>query len=131
MPPKRYRQTGNNGGSSLKGTICVKDMDGNCFRVPKDDPRWISGELKGVSFGKKRTEQTRKKQSQSLKGMVTVRNENGQLLHISVNDPNYLNGIYKNVQFGRTSPTRGKKLSQNHKIAISAGHNRRKQNGHN
>jgi hypothetical protein len=31
-------------------------MDGNCFRVPKDDPRWISGELKGVSFGKKRTE---------------------------------------------------------------------------
>lgn len=33
-------------------SISVKDTNGNCFRVHKDDPRWLSGELSSVNKGK-------------------------------------------------------------------------------
>ena len=31
----------------------TKDKNGNTFQISKEDPRWISGELVGVSKGKK------------------------------------------------------------------------------
>lgn len=35
--------------------IPVKDIHGNTFSVSKEDPRYISGELKALSFGKRKT----------------------------------------------------------------------------
>jgi len=34
-----------------KNTITVKDINGNKFRVNKDDPRYLSGELVGINKG--------------------------------------------------------------------------------
>jgi hypothetical protein len=39
------------GGNAQKNTVSVKDKDGNTFRVYKDDPRYLSGELVGVNKG--------------------------------------------------------------------------------
>ena len=38
--------------SLLRNTITAIDNNGNTFRIHKDDPRWVSGELKGVTVGK-------------------------------------------------------------------------------
>jgi hypothetical protein len=67
-------QHGGEGFNTL-GMVTVKDDGGNCFKVFKDDPRYLSGELVGVS-----------------KGLVTVKDVNENILHISVNDPRYLSG---------------------------------------
>ncbi len=58
-----------------KGTVSVKDTDGNCMRVSHDDPRYLSGELKHVNVG-----------------VVTVKDEFGNFFSVSVDDPRYLSG---------------------------------------
>jgi hypothetical protein len=45
-----------NNGIAKKGKIVVKDKDGNKFSVNNDDVRWTTGELMGVSKGKKMSE---------------------------------------------------------------------------
>ena len=44
-------QFGGHGGGVLN-TVNVKDKDGNRFRVNKEDPRYLSGELVGVNKGR-------------------------------------------------------------------------------
>ena len=62
-------------GWNTKGLVSVKDKNGNCFLVFKDDPRYLSGELVHVA-----------------KGLVTVKDKNGNYFSVSVDDPRYLSG---------------------------------------
>jgi hypothetical protein len=55
--------------SFAKETVTVKDKDGNTFSVKIDDPRYISGELVGIT-----------------KGMMSVKDKNGNGLVVSLND---------------------------------------------
>lgn len=59
----------------LGGMITIKDKDGLSFNVFIDDPRYLSGELVGVS-----------------KGLVTVKDKDGLYFSVSKNDPRYLSG---------------------------------------
>jgi hypothetical protein len=56
----------------------------NCFRVDKDDPRYLSGELVGI-----------------CSKMVNVIDENNNIIRVSVDDENYKNGKYKNLLTGK------------------------------
>lgn len=78
---------GNNYGSSHKGTVVVKDKQGNRFRISKEDPRWLSGELVGINKGKPsilkgriRSEQVRNNISKGKRG---VQFSQQHKLHIS------------------------------------------------
>ncbi len=69
-------QVGGEGWNSIN-TIAVKDNNGNCFRVHRDDPRYLSGELVGIA-----------------KSTVTVKDEYGNWHQVSVTDPRYVSGIF-------------------------------------
>ena len=60
------------------GTVAVKDKNSNIFRVFLDDPRYLSGELRGMFYG-----------------VVNVRDHNGKNIQISKNDSRYLSGELK------------------------------------
>ena len=51
----------------LKGTIMVKDNDGNIFRTTKDDPRFVSGNLVGIRKGTIQSPETKQKISDTFK----------------------------------------------------------------
>lgn len=65
---------GSSGQDNLKG-IAVKDKNGKCFNIDKDDPRWLSGEIHGVA-----------------KDTITVKDINGNTMRVSKNDPRWLSG---------------------------------------
>lgn len=50
-----------------EGTVQVKTETGKIIRISKNDPRYISGELKSSQFGAKRSDEQKKNQSQSFK----------------------------------------------------------------
>jgi hypothetical protein len=52
-----------------KGKVVVKDKFNNTYQVDINDPRYLSGELVGIT-----------------KGSVTVRDNNGNKVKIAVND---------------------------------------------
>ena len=58
-----------------KGFVTVKDELGNFFKIKKDDPRYLRGEL--VPFAK---------------GEVVVKDSNGKKFRVSKEDPRYVNG---------------------------------------
>ena len=62
-------------GWNTKGLVSVKDKNGNCFLVFKDDPRYLSGEL-----------------VPNCKGLLVVKDKNGNYFSVSVDDPRYLSG---------------------------------------
>ncbi len=72
-------------GFSSKNTIPVFDENGKCFRISKDDPRWISGELK-----------------HNRKGYITVQDDSGLRLEIKRNDPKFTSGEFKSIVKGKT-----------------------------
>lgn len=72
------------GGFLTLDTISVKDNEGNCFRVHKDDERWLSGELVGVKSG-----------------IVTVQNSEGMAFSVSVNDSRRLSGELVGISIGK------------------------------
>lgn len=90
--------------SRVKNTTLVKDQYGNNYRVEKDDPRILSGEL--VSHAK---------------GMQTVYNEHGTLIRVSVNDENFINGkyisIFKNTAVYTMPNGTNKRLNKDDPIA--------------
>lgn len=57
------------------GLVMIRDEDGKCFKIPVDDPRYLSGELKS-----------------HMHGMVTVKDETGKKFRVKVDDPRYLSG---------------------------------------
>ena len=92
---------------TMRNTISVIDKDGNTFRVHKDDPRWLSGELKGVTSGKvnaidskgnhifvfKDDPRFETGELQHLyKNTVFVKDKHNNCYHVSKNDPRILSG---------------------------------------
>lgn len=57
------------------GRVTVRDNDGNTFRVPVGDPRYISGELINSFIGTKMPESARKKISEDKKNRIWIINE--------------------------------------------------------
>lgn len=70
-----------------KGTVLVRDTDGNKFRVAVGDERLKTGELIYNSCGHKCSDETKRKMSENgIKGKVCVHNENDELLYVSVEE---------------------------------------------
>lgn len=67
-----------------KGFVSVRDIEGNTFRVLKDDPRIQSGELVGA-----------------VKGTVTVKDKLGNIFRISKDDPRIKSGELVGVNLGK------------------------------
>ena len=92
-------QQGGKGFNTI-GLISVKDKNGNTFLTNKDDPRYLSGELVGVT-----------------KGTFTAINNNGKCENISKNDIRYLSGelvgITKNTIFVIDSNDKILRVSKN------------------
>ena len=96
------------GGTYLTlGMVSVKDKNGNTSKVYLDDPRYLSGELVGVSKGTvtvkdkdNKTFQVNKNDERYLsgelvsfvKGMVSVKDRQGNKLLVYNNDPRWLSG---------------------------------------
>ena len=53
-----------------KGKILAKDVEGNTHIIYKDDPRWINGELVGVTTGHTQTEEANSKRSKTMTGII-------------------------------------------------------------
>lgn len=70
-------------GWNTKGLVSVRDSEGNYFLVPKDDPRYLSGEL-----------------VHNTTGMAVVKDKDGNTFSVSVNDPRYLSGELVGVSKG-------------------------------
>ena len=62
------------------GKITVRDNDGNCFSVDKNDQRYLSGELIQASKGVK------KNIKNSTKGKIIVEDKNGKRFKLHKND---------------------------------------------
>lgn len=67
-----------------KNTIIVKDKEGKNFRVSKDDPRYLSGELISIN-----------------KGKCNAINKDGCIIRISKDDPRYISGEYISENKGK------------------------------
>ena len=72
--------------SILSGEVSVKDENGNCFRVKKDDERYLSGELKNIACG-----------------TVVVEDNDGNRFRVSITDERYLSGELKAFSKGKVS----------------------------
>lgn len=71
-----YANKGTKYTTAVVGTVVVRSASGECFRIPKTDPRFVSGELKSV-----------------LCGLTTVIDTvSGKRMKISVDDPRIASG---------------------------------------
>ncbi len=68
-----------NVGFCLSGRVTVKDIEGKCFTVAVDDPRYLSGELLHITKG-------------ILPTTIFVKDKEGRRLVVSRKDPRYLSG---------------------------------------
>ena len=84
------------GYGGLAGMVVVKDKDGNVLKVPKDDPRYLSGQLVSVN-----------------EGIVTVKDKDGKCFEVSKDDPRYLSGQLVGVNKGIKMPKNHQKGSKN------------------
>lgn len=91
-------QLGGDGWHTL-GLVSVKDNKGNTFLTSKDDPRYLAGELVGVT-----------------KGTFTTKDINGNYFNITKNDSRYisgeLTGITKNTIFVRDKQNNFHRISK-------------------
>lgn len=69
------------------GLVSVKDADGNNLKVTKDDPRYLSGELKHNTFG-----------------TVCVKDKDGKKFRVSVDDPRWISGELVGMNTGNKLP---------------------------
>lgn len=99
-----------------KGTVVVKDKDGNFYQVSKDDPRYLSGELVHINCGTvivKDKDGNRfaieKTDSRYLsgelvsekKGTVIVKDKDGNKFSVEKTDPRYLSGELVHIATGK------------------------------
>lgn len=74
------------------GFVNVRDKNDNCFKIKKDDPRYLSGELKHVRKNK----------------ILTI-DKNGNYFTVNKNDPRYLSGELTGTWFGKKHKEETKK----------------------
>lgn len=86
--PDTYNLTtgGDGGWYHTKGTTTVKDKDGNSSRISIDDPRYLSGELKGI-----------------CSGTSSVIDKNGNVFRINIDDLGYISGELRSISYGKVS----------------------------
>lgn len=110
--------------------IRVKDLNGNCFVTTKDDPRWLNGELVGLTKGTAvfRNKITKETKSLEINNVdlniwefihchkVNVKDKYGNYLQVDVTDERYISGeltvVWKNKK--HTEKTK-QKMSLTHK----------------
>jgi hypothetical protein len=63
------------GGNNTKGMVSVKTKEGKTITVLKNDPRYVNGDLVGVT-----------------KGLFCVKDKNGNKLMVTKEDPRYISG---------------------------------------
>lgn len=99
-----------NQGISKKNKVVAKDKNGNVFQIDKNDPRWISGELVGLTKGNKASNITKQKLSEKSKNCKWY--NNGTI-------ETFLSSCPEGFQLGRlkklnwNSWAKGKKLPEN------------------
>ena len=91
--------------------VAVRDKNGKTLLVHKDDPRYLSGELVGVTKGyfsaidENGNTMLVKEKSENIHGVnykkVTVKDSKGKIFLVSVDDPRYLSGELKHVWVGK------------------------------
>lgn len=107
------KRGGMGGWENAKGFVSVRDNNGKCFRVSKDDIRYTSGKLKHncsgrvnvieietgkhITISKSKYNSNKDKYKFHIKGKVIVKDENGK--SISITKEEYEKGNYK----GQTS----------------------------
>ena len=109
--------TGGEGWNSIN-TVVVRDKEGRCYRVHKDDPRYLSGELVHVTKGQVTAKdkdgnflKIHKDDPRYLsgelvgvtKGQVTLKDKNGNYYNVDINDPRYLSGELVGVTKGQVT----------------------------
>lgn len=98
---------GQGGFGHMQGSVYVKDKQGDVLCVLKDDPRYLSKQLVGVTAGtivvkdqngntmRVSLDDPRYKSGQLkhiTKGLIVVKDKEGKTLYVSIDDPRYLSG---------------------------------------
>lgn len=101
---------------TTKNTVMVFDKDGNTFRVHKDDPKYLSGEFKGITSGFVTGEDNDGNRFFVSKddirfttgelhhlgiGKGNYKDKNGNLYYLSINDDRVLSGELVSLNKGR------------------------------
>lgn len=117
-------------GFACKGMVTVRDKSGKCFNVPKNDKRYVSGELVSAAKGKIVVkDEEGKKFAVSIrdpryisgelvahsKGMVRAKDARNNILYVSKEDPRYLSGELKPVCVCKSQSEETKKKISNAK----------------
>lgn len=89
-------------GFCTAGKIVTKDDQGNTKLLSVNDERIQTGELKTINSG-----------------MTTVKDSSGNIFSVTVDDPRYISGELVGI-------TKGNRLSDAHRLKISAANSRRK-----
>lgn len=99
---------------NTSGFVNVKDSSGECFLVPVDDDRYLSGELVGITKGMVNVRnsdgdiiqvtQEEFKNDDNLcglaSGITTVRDKDGNRFSVDIDDPRYLSGELVSITTG-------------------------------
>ena len=94
---------------ALKGTMTVKDKDGNTFKARCDDPQVLSGEWTCTFKGMTHTEENKQHLSEYFKGTVIVRDKDGNTYVTTVDDPDYVSGKVVHINKGRKHSDKSRK----------------------
>ena len=79
-----------------KNKVVVRDIDGKCFKVDKNDPRYISGELVPASRGVKPAN------TEKLKGFIQTKDKDGNVFRVKKDDPRWISGELIGIRNGST-----------------------------
>lgn len=84
--PDCYNLVKGGTGWNNEGLVAVKDnITGKCIHVSKNDPRYLSGELKGITYG-----------------LVTCKDKDGNVLQVDKHDIRLKDGTYTYMHTGKT-----------------------------
>jgi hypothetical protein len=100
---------------NCKGKVVVKNKENIVFQVSKEDPRYLSGELVGVTTGMVTVSADGGKSFIHIPkhnydynihvgpstGKVTVKDKNGNTLHVTLEDSRYLSGELVHIMKGK------------------------------
>jgi hypothetical protein len=84
----------------FKNMISVKNpITGIKFKIHKDDPRWISGELVGQNYQK-----TNLNKNGKLNNYILAKDQTGNIFRIKSNDPRWISGELVGINKNKPCP---------------------------